>query len=119
MSLGHRAGGRRSWCCKPPPLRAHSTAAAGRGAEPYNRVRRRPRPSDALQSVPVPIIGYSVLARGTLTREIPGRIAGRVTGRVRGSPRLPASLATDELQADRIRRLRDVAERAGVSAATR
>ena len=86
--------------------------------EPYNRLHPAPAAAlkGALQSVPVPIIGYSVLARGTLTgKYLAATPAGSRAARSRDCPQV---WKTDEVQADRIRRLLDVATRAGVSAAS-
>ena len=93
----------------PPPAAAQ---------EPYNRLHPAPAAAlkGALQSVPVPIIGYSVLARGTLTgKYLAATPAGSRAARSRDCPQV---WKTDEVQADRIRRLLDVATRAGVSAAS-
>ncbi|HKP23591.1 MAG TPA: aldo/keto reductase [Dongiaceae bacterium] len=92
----------------PPPAAAQ---------EPYNRLHPKPAAAlkDALRSVPVPIIGYSVLARGTLTgKYLDATPAGSRAARSRDCPQV---WNADALQADRIRRLLEVAKRAGVSAA--
>jgi aryl-alcohol dehydrogenase-like predicted oxidoreductase len=93
----------------PPPAAAQ---------EPYNRLHPKPAAAlrDALQSVPVPIIGYSVLARGTLTgKYLATTPAGSRAARSRDCPQ---AWKADETQAQRIRRLLEVAKRAGVSAAS-
>ncbi|MBA4096191.1 MAG: L-glyceraldehyde 3-phosphate reductase [Rhodospirillum sp.] len=93
----------------PPPAAAQ---------EPYNRLHPAPAAAlkDALQSVPVPIIGYSVLARGTLTGKYLDAVpAGSRAERSRDCPQV---WQADEAQARRIKRLLDVAKRAGVSAAS-
>jgi aryl-alcohol dehydrogenase-like predicted oxidoreductase len=93
----------------PPPAAAQ---------EPYNRLHPAPAAAlkDALQSVPVPIIGYSVLARGTLTgKYLDTTPAASRAARSRDCPQIWQAGAT---QADRIRRLLAVAQQAGVSAAS-
>jgi aryl-alcohol dehydrogenase-like predicted oxidoreductase len=93
----------------PPPAAAQ---------EPYNRLHPGPAASlkAALQAVPVPIIGYSVLARGTLTgKYLDATPAGSRAARSRDCPQV---WKADDAQADRIRRLLDLARRAGVSAAS-
>ena len=93
----------------PPPAAAQ---------EPYNRLHPAPAAAlkDALQPAPVPIIGYSVLARGTLTgKYLDATPAASRAARSRDCPQV---WKADEVQADRIRRLLDVAHRAGVSAAS-
>ena len=93
----------------PPPAAAQ---------EPYNRLHPVPAAAlkDALQSVPVPIIGYSVLARGTLTgKYLDAMPSGSRAERSRDCPQV---WQADEAQACRIKRLLDVAKRAGVSAAS-
>jgi len=93
----------------PPPAAAQ---------EPYNRLHAAPASAlkAELQSVPVPIIGYSILARGTLTgkylRQIPA------TSRAARSHDCPEVWKTSDVQAEKIRRIVDLAERAGVSAAS-
>jgi aryl-alcohol dehydrogenase-like predicted oxidoreductase len=93
----------------PPPAAAQ---------EPYNRLHAAPASAlkAELQSVPVPIIGYSILARGTLTgkylRAVPP------ASRAARSHDCPDVWKTDDVQADRIRRTMDLAERAGMSAAS-
>ena len=86
--------------------------------EPCNRLHAAPAAAlkDALQSVPVPIIGYSVLARGTLTGKYLDTLPA--ASRAARSRDCPQVWKADEVQADRIRRLLDVANRAGVSAAS-
>jgi 1-deoxyxylulose-5-phosphate synthase len=93
----------------PPPAAAQ---------EPYNRLHPAPAAAlkDALRAIPVPIIGYSVLARGTLTgKYLDATPAGSRAARSRDGPQV---WKADEAQADRIRRLLAVAKRAGVSAAS-
>jgi aryl-alcohol dehydrogenase-like predicted oxidoreductase len=93
----------------PPPAAAQ---------EPYNRLHPEAAVSlkEALQSVPVPIIGYSVLARGTLTgKYLEATPEGSRAARSRDCPEV---WKADDVQADRIRRLLDAAKRAGVSAAS-
>jgi aryl-alcohol dehydrogenase-like predicted oxidoreductase len=93
----------------PPPAGAQ---------EPYNRLHPAPAAAlaEALQAVAVPIIGYSVLARGTLTgKYLDATPAGSRAARSRDCPQVWKS---DDVQADRIRRLLDVARQAGVSAAS-
>ena len=93
----------------PPPAAAQ---------EPYNRLH--PAAASALkadlQSVPVPIIGYSILARGTLTgkylRQVPA------SSRAARSRDCPQVWKTNDAQAERIGRVVKLAERAGVSAAS-
>jgi aryl-alcohol dehydrogenase-like predicted oxidoreductase len=93
----------------PPPAAAQ---------EPYNRLHpgRAAALKDALRSVPVPIIGYSVLARGTLTGKYLDSLPA--ASRAARSRDCPQVWKADEVQAGRIRRLLDVAHRAGVSAAS-
>lgn len=93
----------------PPPAAAQ---------EPYNRLHAAPAAAlkDALQSVPVPVIGYSVLARGTLTGKYLDTLPA--ASRAARSRDCPQVWKADEVQADRIRHLLDVANRAGVSAAS-
>jgi aryl-alcohol dehydrogenase-like predicted oxidoreductase len=93
----------------PPPAAAQ---------EPYNRLHPGPAAAlkEALRSIPVPIIGYSVLARGTLTgKYLDATPAGSRAARSRDCPQV---WKADALQADRIRRLLDRARAAGVSAAS-
>jgi len=93
----------------PPPAAAQ---------EPYNRLHPGAAVAlkHALEPVPVPIIGYSVLARGTLTgKYLDATPAGSRAARSRDCPQV---WKADEAQADRIKRLLDVAQRAGVSAAS-
>lgn len=93
----------------PPPAAAQ---------EPYNRLHPAPAAAlnTALQSIPVPVIGYSVLARGTLTgKYLDATPAGSRAARSRDCPQV---WKADDVQADRIRRLLDVARKAGVSAAS-
>lgn len=93
----------------PPPAAAQ---------EPYNRLHPAPAAAlkTALQSIPVPVIGYSVLARGTLTgKYLDATPAGSRAARSRDCPQV---WKADDIQADRIRRLLDVARKAGVSAAS-
>jgi aryl-alcohol dehydrogenase-like predicted oxidoreductase len=93
----------------PPPAAAQ---------EPYNRLHAAPAAAlkDALQSVPVPVIGYSVLARGTLTGKYLDTLPA--ASRAARSRDCPQVWKADEAQADRIRRLLDLAHLAGVSAAS-
>jgi L-glyceraldehyde 3-phosphate reductase len=93
----------------PPPAAAQ---------EPYNRLHPGPAAAlkEALRSIPVPIIGYSILARGTLTgKYLDATPAGSRAARSRDCPQV---WKADEAQADRIRRLLDLARAAGVSAAS-
>ncbi len=93
----------------PPPAAAQ---------EPYNRLHPAPAAAlkEALQSVPVPIIGYSVLARGTLTgKYLEATPAGSRAARSRDCPQV---WNADDAQTDKIRRLLEVAKQAGVSAAS-
>ena len=86
--------------------------------EPYNRLHPGPAAAlkEALRSIPVPIIGYSVLARGTLTgKYLDATPVGSRAARSRDCPQV---WKADALQADRIRRLLDRARAAGVSAAS-
>jgi aryl-alcohol dehydrogenase-like predicted oxidoreductase len=86
--------------------------------EPYNRLHAAAASAlkAELQSVPVPIVGYSILARGTLTgkylREVPS------SSRKARSRDCPDVWKTNDAEAGKIRRLLDLAERAGVSAAS-
>jgi aryl-alcohol dehydrogenase-like predicted oxidoreductase len=93
----------------PPPAAAQ---------EPYNRLHPAPAASlkEALRSVPVPIIGYSVLARGTLTGKYLD--ATPAESRAARSRDCPQVWKADETQADKIRRLLELAKQAGVSAAS-
>ena len=93
----------------PPPATAQ---------EPYNRLHPKPAAvlKEALQSVPVPIIGYSVLARGTLTGKYLDTTPA--TSRATRSRDCPQVWQADEVQANRIRRLLALAQHAGVSAAS-
>jgi aryl-alcohol dehydrogenase-like predicted oxidoreductase len=93
----------------PPPADAQ---------EPYNRLHPTPAATlqVALQSVPVPIIGYSVLARGTLTGKYLD--ATPAVSRAARSRDCPQVWKADETQADKIRRLLELAKRARVSAAS-
>lgn len=93
----------------PPPAAAQ---------EPYNRLHPRAA-SDlgaALRSVPVPIIGYSVLARGTLTgkylREVPA------ASRAARSRDCPEVWKADAAQAAKIGKVIALAERVGVAPAS-
>jgi aryl-alcohol dehydrogenase-like predicted oxidoreductase len=93
----------------PPPAAAQ---------EPYNRLHPAPAAAlkQALQSIPVPVIGYSVLARGTLTgKYLDATPAGSRAARSRDCPQV---WKADDAQAARIRRLLDLARQAGVSAAS-
>ena len=93
----------------PPPAAAQ---------EPYNRLHPAPAAAlkAALQSIPVPVIGYSVLARGTLTgKYLVATPAGSRAARSRDCPQV---WKADDVQAARIRRLLDLARNAGVSAAS-
>jgi aryl-alcohol dehydrogenase-like predicted oxidoreductase len=66
--------------------------------------------------VPVSIIGYSVLARGTLTgKYLDATPAGSRAARSRDCPQV---WKADDAQADKIRRLLALARQAGVSAAS-
>ena len=93
----------------PPPAAAQ---------EPYNRLHPAPAAAlkNTLQSVPVPIIGYSVLARGTLTGKYLDTTPA--TSRAVRSRDCPQVWQADTVQADRIRRLLALAQRAGVSTAS-
>jgi aryl-alcohol dehydrogenase-like predicted oxidoreductase len=93
----------------PPPAAAQ---------EPYNRLYPEPAAAlkDALQSVPVPIIGYSVLARGTLTGKYLDALPA--ASRAARSRDCPQVWKADEAQSGKIRRLLDLARQAGVSAAS-
>jgi aryl-alcohol dehydrogenase-like predicted oxidoreductase len=98
--------------------RTHGLPPPAAAQEPYNRLHPGPAAAlkDALHTVPVPIIGYSVLARGTLTgKYLDTTPAGSRAARSRDCPQV---WKADEAQADRIRRLLDLARRAGVSAAS-
>jgi L-glyceraldehyde 3-phosphate reductase len=117
-----RAWGISRW---PAELALQATALAGTydlpppaaAQEPYNRLHPGPAAAleDALQSVPVPIIGYSVLARGTLTgKYLDATPAASRAARSRDCPQV---WKADEIQAGRIRRLLELAKRACVSAA--
>jgi aryl-alcohol dehydrogenase-like predicted oxidoreductase len=93
----------------PPPAAAQ---------EPYNRLHPGPATAlkEALRSIPVPIIGYSVLARGTLTgKYLDATPAGSRAARSRDCPQV---WKADDGQADKIRRLLGLARKAGVSAAS-
>jgi aryl-alcohol dehydrogenase-like predicted oxidoreductase len=93
----------------PPPAAAQ---------EPYNRLHPAPAAAlkEALQSVPVPIIGYSVLARGTLTgKYLEATPAGSRAARSRDCPQV---WKADDAQADKIGRLLALAKQAGVSVAS-
>jgi aryl-alcohol dehydrogenase-like predicted oxidoreductase len=93
----------------PPPAAAQ---------EPYNRLHPAPAAGlkAALQSVPVPVIGYSILARGTLTgkylRDIPP------ASRAARSHDCPEVWKADETQSAKIGKVVALAARTGVSAAS-
>jgi aryl-alcohol dehydrogenase-like predicted oxidoreductase len=93
----------------PPPAAAQ---------EPYNRLHPFPAAAlkRALQSIPVPVIGYSVLARGTLTGKY--LVSLPADSRAARSRDCPQAWQTDEGQAERIRRICGLAQRVGVSAAS-
>lgn len=93
----------------PPPAAAQ---------EPYNRLHPAPAAAlkQALQEIPIPVIGYSVLARGTLTgKYLDATPAGSRAARSRDCPQV---WKADDAQAARIRRLLDLARQASVSAAS-
>jgi L-glyceraldehyde 3-phosphate reductase len=86
--------------------------------EPYNRLHPAPAAAlrEGLQSVPVPVIGYSVLARGTLTGKYLDSLPA--DSRAARSRDCPQAWQADEAQMERIRRLCGLAQRASVSAAS-
>lgn len=92
----------------PPPTAAQ---------EPYNRLH--PAAAAALraelQSVPVPIIGYSVLARGTLTGKYLDHVP--TASRAARSRDCPNVWKADDAQVARIRKVLALADREGLSAA--
>jgi aryl-alcohol dehydrogenase-like predicted oxidoreductase len=93
----------------PPPAAAQ---------EPYNRLHAAAASAlkMELQPVPVPIIGYSILARGTLTgkylHEVPN------SSRKARSRDCPEVWKTNDAETEKIRKILAVAERAGISAAS-
>jgi aryl-alcohol dehydrogenase-like predicted oxidoreductase len=93
----------------PPPSAAQ---------EPYNRLH----PAAAatlkaeLKSVPVPIVGYSILARGTLTGKYLSQIPA--ASRAARSHDCPQAWKIDDAQAERIGKVVALAQRTGATAAS-
>jgi len=107
--LIHQAIGLAGKLGLPPPAAAQ---------EPYNRLHTTPATvlKAELQSIPVPIVGYSILARGTLTGKYLDRVPA--VSRAARSRDCPQVWKANDAQADKIKKVVKLAKGAGVSAAS-